>query len=170
MKNKFNTMFRRFAALTSAAVMLTAAGTGCSGKDKVTIQEPTDKLVIYSGPEVDKALKAALSSFKNLYPNVEVEYKEFGTSDDPEAESNYLETIKNELSSGKGPDLILMHSSEYDDIYRMMKSESFQDLNPLLENDESFDKGLYNETVFDSGVFEGKRYFIPISYLSLIHI
>ena len=40
MKNKFNTMFRRFAALTSAAVMLTAAGTGCSGKDKVTIQEP----------------------------------------------------------------------------------------------------------------------------------
>lgn len=164
MKNKFNTMFRRFTALASAAVMLTAAGTGCSGKDKVTIQEPTDKLVIYSGPEVDKALKAALSSFKNLYPNVEVEYKEFGTSDDPEAESNYLETIKNELSSGKGPDLILMHSSEYDDIYRMMKSESFQDLNPLLENDESFDKGLYNETVFDSGVFEGKRYFIPISY------
>ena len=150
MKNKFNTMFRRFAALASAAVMLTAAGTGCSGKDKVTIQEPTDKLVIYSGPDVDKALKAALSSFKNLYPNVEVEYKEFGTFADPEAESNYLETIKNELSSGKGPDLILMHSSEYDDIYRMMKSESFQDLNPLLENDESFDKGLYNETVFDS--------------------
>ena len=116
MKNKFNTMFRRFTALASAAVMLTAAGTGCSGKDKVTIQEPTDKLVIYSGPEVDKALKAALSSFKNLYPNVEVEYKEFGTFADPEAESNYLETIKNELSSGKGPDLILMHSSEYDDI------------------------------------------------------
>lgn len=164
MKNKFNTMFRRFAAFASAAVMLTTAGTGCSGKDNVTIQEPTDKLVIYSGPDVDKALKAALSSFKTLYPSVDVEYKDFGTINDPEAESNYLETIKNELSSGKGPDLILMHSSEYDDIYRMMKSESFQDLNPLLENDESFDKGLYNETVFNSGVFEGKRYFIPISY------
>lgn len=164
MKNKFNTMFRRFAALASAAVMLTTVGTGCSGKDKVTIQEPTDKLVIYGGPDVDKALKAALTSFKTLYPNVDVEYKEFGTMNDPEAESNYLETIKNELSSGKGPDLILMRNYEYDDIYRMMKSESFQDLNSLLENDKSFDKGLYNETVFDAGVFEGKRYFIPISY------
>ena len=36
MKNKFNTMFKRFTALASAAVMLTAAGTGChySGTDR----------------------------------------------------------------------------------------------------------------------------------------
>lgn len=51
-----------------------------------------------------------------------------------------------------------------------MDSGTFADINTYLENDEEFKSDLYNEVVINSGLYNGKRYYIPISYnvLSLV--
>ncbi len=70
-----------------------------------------------------------------------------------------------EVMSGGGPDLF----SNYMDLpfEKLLQSGAFYDLNKLIENDTSDDKidlSLYNDTIMDAGVYNGKRYFIPAFY------
>ncbi len=70
-----------------------------------------------------------------------------------------------EVMSGGGPDLF----SNYMDLpfEKLMQNGTFYDLNELIENDTSKDKldlDAYNKTVMDSGLYDGKRYFIPAFY------
>ena len=70
-----------------------------------------------------------------------------------------------EVMSGGGPDLF----SNYMDLpfEKMLQSGAFYDLNKLIENDTSADKidlSLYNQTIMEAGVYDGKRYFIPAFY------
>ncbi|MBQ9679350.1 MAG: carbohydrate ABC transporter substrate-binding protein [Ruminococcus sp.] len=67
-----------------------------------------------------------------------------------------------EVMAGGGPDLF----SNYQDLpfEKMIQNGAFYDLNELIENDTSEDKldlSLYNQTILDAGVYDGKRYFIP---------
>lgn len=75
-----------------------------------------------------------------------------------------------ELMAGKGPDIVL-YDSNYNgvsNIEKMMALDVFADYNELI-NDEDSDSAIdfknYNETILDSGVYNGKRYFMPISYI-----
>ena len=97
------------------------------------------------------ALKAAVKIFESKYPEVDVDYREFGELGDSEAQTNYLEALKYDLSSGNGPDLIFGNTFEFEDIYGMMDSGTFADINTYLENDEEFKSDLYNEAVINSG-------------------
>ena len=70
-----------------------------------------------------------------------------------------------EVMSGGGPDLF----SNYMDLpfEKLMQNGTFYDLNEIIENDTSKDKidlDAYNKTVMDSGLYNGKRYFIPAFY------
>lgn len=86
-------------------------------------------------------------------------------------DNNELSTkLSAELVAGKGPDLIF-----YDSIYggvsnieKMITQDVFSDFNDFIGNDESENKinyDDYNKAVMDSGIYNGKRYFMPISYM-----
>lgn len=75
------------------------------------------------------------------------------------------ERLNIEVMSGGGPDLF----SNYMDLpfEKLIENGAFRDLNGLIENDTSEDKinlDDYNQTIMDAGVYEGKRYFIPVFY------
>ncbi len=75
-----------------------------------------------------------------------------------------------EMMANKGPDLIYYDSESggISNIEKMMSLDVFADYNELLSNDSSDDiinLDNYNKTVLDSGVYNGKRYFMPISYM-----
>ena len=70
-----------------------------------------------------------------------------------------------EVMAGGGPDLF----SNYQDLpfEKLLQSGAFYDLNELIENDTSADKldlSLYNQTILDAGVYDGKRYYLPAFY------
>ena len=75
-----------------------------------------------------------------------------------------------ELMAGKGPDIVLYDSSYngISNMEKMMALDVFADYNELIKNDSSdssIDLKNYNEIVMDSGINNGKRYFVPISYI-----
>lgn len=75
-----------------------------------------------------------------------------------------------ELMAGKGPDIVLYDSSYngVSNMEKMMALDVFADYNELIKNDSSdssIDLKNYNEIVMDSGINNGKRYFMPISYI-----
>lgn len=75
-----------------------------------------------------------------------------------------------ELMAGKGPDIVLYDSSYngISNMEKMMALDVFADYNELIKNDSSdssIDLKNYNEIVMDSGINNGKRYFMPISYI-----
>lgn len=80
-----------------------------------------------------------------------------------------------ELMADKGPDLIF-YDSRYggvSNIEKMITQDMFEDFNNLINNDESkitINLDDYNKAVMDSGIYNGKRYFMPISYMPNILI
>lgn len=168
-KNKITSFLSCLLSLTILTCSLSAC-TSSKDKNNEIVQEKTNKLVLYGGPFGNNALKAAVKIFESKFPGVDVEYKEFGELGDPEAQINYVETLKYDLSSGSGPDLIFGYDYEFDDFYGMMDSGTFADINTYIENDDTFKSDLYNEAVMNSGLYKGKLCYIPISYnvLSLV--
>lgn len=136
---------------------------GCTKKNNINEnQYQTNQLIIYAAPYDDEILKAAVNIFKREYPDVDVEYKEFEKS--VEGNNTYLQTLQYDLSTGNGPDIIFSSYYNIEDIYSMMKSGIFMDLNTFFDNDEAFDKKVYNEAIFNSGIYKNKLYYIPITY------
>ncbi|MCM1226309.1 MAG: ABC transporter substrate-binding protein [Clostridium sp.] len=154
-------VIRIFKCFIVAVVFLLSGG--CTQKNNTNeSHSQTDQLIIYAAPYDDEILKAAVNIFKREYPDVDVEYKEFEKS--VEGNNTYLETLQYDLSTGNGPDIIFSSYYNMDDIYSMMKSGIFMDLNTLFDNDETFDKKAYNEAVFNSGIYKNKLHYIPITY------
>lgn len=75
------------------------------------------------------------------------------------------ERLNIEVMSGGGPDLF----SNYMNLpfEKLMQNGAFLDLNELIDSDTSEDRidlNDYNKTIMDSGVRNGKRYYIPAFY------
>ena len=122
----------------------------------------TDTLVLWRWYEIGERgmFDLAVNIFKKTYPNVKVEMREF------EDRSEY-ETIRDaELPAGKGPDLLLSNSYSFPDIYKVMDADLFCDLNDFIGGDPDFDLGEYKKVVLDGGVYRGKRYAMPLSYVT----
>ena len=91
-KNKVTSFLSCFIGLT----IMTGVFSACSSSNdsnKESAQDKTSKLVLYGGPFGNSALKAAVKIFQSKYPEVDVEYKEFGELGDSEAQTNYLEAL-----------------------------------------------------------------------------
>lgn len=75
-----------------------------------------------------------------------------------------------ELMAGKGLDIVL-YDSNYNgvsNIEKMMALDVFADYNELIKadiSDSAIDFNNYYENILDSGVYNGKRFFMPISYI-----
>lgn len=89
----------------------------------------------------------------------EIEIVEFDST------KQMYERMSTEIMAGGGPDIF---SLEYMIPYeKLIKNQVFADINTIVESDKSKDKlnfDEYNTEVMNSGVFDGKRYIIPLFY------
>ncbi|MFW6016317.1 MAG: hypothetical protein ACOCRK_07745, partial [bacterium] len=116
-----------------------------------------DKTISVYYEEYNELAVAAISRYKQLYPDIRVEevVTKFSMND------NY--TIAEDLLSGNAPDIIIFDSIMIDDILNLIKSGVFCDLNEIVNND-LYNQGELNQVVYNSGLIYGKRFFIPLSY------
>ncbi len=117
----------------------------------------TNELVVYSNSMTRSVMTAAVNFFQEQYPDVEVTYT--NVSDDA-----YEDLLKTELAAGAGPDIVYSLRNQINDIYKLMLSSIFMNLDGFMDNDNSFNKDDYISGVFNSGVLNGKRYFAPIEF------
>ena len=127
----------------------------------------TDELVLYcwdsdfnSKHDFASGLSSYIRSFSRNHPNVAVELKTFDRS-------MYADMLTVELMAGKGPDLVFWentHSQLLPDINKTIEANAFLDLSPYFEQDPDFDFAAYSPAI-DAGLLNGKRYYVPVSYL-----
>lgn len=73
--------------------------------------------------------------------------------------------MSTEIMAGSGPDI--MNTKQMLPFEKLVENGSLLDINSIIENDESdnqLDLNNYNSIVMNSGVFDGKRYIIPLYY------
>ena len=130
----------------------------------------TDRLVLWRHVNNKWLLDPAVKIFKRMYPEVEVEIRDFEGAGTLENLMEYVEMIKTEIPAGKGPDLLYDNGSYSDtlDIYKAMDADVFYDMSGLFENDADINLDDYNKAAMDSGIYKGKRYIVPISYMNNI--
>lgn len=92
-----------------------------------------------------------------------VELPDFSHSEEDEA-SRQLVQLRTELMAGEGPDLLLLSSSQqlFPDLAKSALSGAFCDLAPFL--DQTLAGMDLLDPVLDAGVWEGKRYILPLGF------
>ena len=94
---------------------------------------------------------------KNLEESYQIEIVEF------DSEDTMLTKISTEIMAGKGPDIISLNQKL--PFEKLIDNCSFADIDELAElykSDIDFDD--YNSTIMYCGIYNGKRYIIPIAY------
>ena len=80
-----------------------------------------------------------------------------------DSEDTMLTKISTEIMAGKGPDIISLNQKL--PFEKLIDNGSFADIDELAKlykSDIDFDD--YNSTIMDCGIYNGKRYIIPITY------
>jgi len=127
----------------------------------------TDKLVLWRNVANKYILDSAIKIFNEIYPDIEIEIRDFEGRDGYDEYETLLQT---ELPLGKGPDLLLMSGTEFPDMYKTMDTDVFCDLNDFINNDFDFNLDNYNKAVLNVGVYKSKRYLMPIDYMPNIMV
>lgn len=73
--------------------------------------------------------------------------------------------ISTEIMAGEGPDIF--HTNQYLPFEKLIENDTFADINEMIARDTSenkLDMNDYKKAVMDAGVFDGKRYIIPLFY------
>ncbi|MDE7262371.1 MAG: extracellular solute-binding protein, partial [Oscillospiraceae bacterium] len=106
-------------------------------------------------------LENAVKLFRAYHPGIKIELivEDFGNGSD--VYSNY-QKVAAEIMAGKGPDILLIDEVEID-VEKAVRQGVFADMEPFFEAD-GFDWEPYNQTILDGGVWDGRRYVIPLAY------
>lgn len=100
--------------------------------------------------------KICLEKYDESY---QIEIIEFENNDD------MCTKISTEIMAGEGPDIISLNQNL--PFEKLIENEAFLDINSLINNDETKDKielDEYNSFIMNVGVYDGKRYIVPLSY------
>lgn len=76
-----------------------------------------------------------------------------------------IQQMSTEIMAGGGPDIVVLDNEL--PISKLIDQGAFVDMNTFIENDKSekaLDMKNYNESLMDTGVYNGKRYMMPMLY------
>jgi ABC-type glycerol-3-phosphate transport system substrate-binding protein len=130
-----------------------------SGNSKVSDASKKAKLSIFY-MDYNHSTKNALRKSRDLYPEIEFDETVFENAKFEEMNTK----LSTELMAGEGPDIIVFDTSIFSSLYKVANSGIFTDLNQLISNDKEFSKSDYYENIFDCGIYNNKRVFIPLEY------
>ncbi len=162
---------KALAVLLSLALLCPCIFTSCSTVSAPASAdlESTDELIIYNPYYLDSSHWAnrVIKLFKEQYPHVKVTVELFRIDPNdpsPLMVEQYERRMSTELLAGEGPDVVFLDAKYFDNIDKLAASGYFADLNPYLEADPDFDAGNYYQPVFDAGLVDGKRTFVPYRF------
>jgi ABC-type glycerol-3-phosphate transport system substrate-binding protein len=105
-------------------------------------------------------VKNAIRYFNDSHTDVQIK----GTMHSSKDIENFKTMLTTSVMAGEGPDLLVYRPNLFNSLTKTMATGAFADLNPLIEGDPSFDTSAFYPEVFNAGVFNDKRYFIPLYY------
>ena len=127
--------------------------------------EASKELVVYRCPLLGAQLDFALEQVKKRYPEVSVEYRDFGDMSDPNALNQFAEILQGELAAGKGPDIVAAPTYAISsDFLKTEETGIFLDVRGKLMRDAELSMdALVEGWLSVDGVGE-QQCFVPLSY------
>ena len=110
-----------------------------------------------------KMIQLALERYQRMYPDVEVELikPEYDVTNIGMREELF-DQVAVQIMSGEGPDVFIIDDTIMD-VEKLVRQGVFADMEPYFQADH-FDWEPYNQAVMDGGVWNGKRFLIPLKY------
>lgn len=105
-------------------------------------------------------IQLALKRYQELYPQIAVEL--IKPEETLELREELYQHVAAQIMAGEGPDVFLVDDIVMD-VEKMVRQGIFADMEPFFEAD-SFDWEPYHQAVMDGGIWNGKRFVIPLSY------
>ena len=106
----------------------------------------------------DKPSFDLLTRFKNLFMDIKVEEVIFDNQEE------LYTRMSSDALAGEGPDIIFGNGASLKRVTKLVDSGVFLDLNPIMDQDDTFFIEDYNKEIMDVGVYDNKRLFVPINY------
>lgn len=150
------------------AALLPACGTSQMAdsiwQDPAVVSQSNERLsIFYIGENKDsEMMRAALASYTELYPDVEVGLIKSDAGASYEAMMELYNQTAAQIMTGEGPDVFIIND-EVMDVEKLVRQGIFADMDPFFQADH-FDWEPYNQTIMNGGVWNGKRFVIPLSY------
>lgn len=125
------------------------------------VEQTNNSLTIYDS--TNNLSPTLVNKYKSLYPDVEVSI--IARKEDEDFKT-FESKMSGEILAGKGPDLILMSNLYYrfNNLPKMIKAGAFTDISDLTKKDKDFNVKDYNDVIMKFGVYDGKRFIMPIEY------
>ncbi len=142
-------------------LILTACQSGRADKNEINKRQGNNTLKLYANSEIfsdSTLINKAINTFQESNSGVEF------IVDNIEKLEGYSMRLSTELMAGEGPDVLLLNNYLDLPLYKIMKSEALQNLDEYIKDDKQFNINDYNKAVMDSGVYNGERFLLPISY------
>lgn len=154
--------------LLAAVLLLSACGGpqredgGFPWPDNPPVEQKNESLTVYC-MDVGKGstmMERAAGQYRKRYPNVKVELIQESYNGGLGLEA--YQQVAAEIMAGKGPDIILIEDTVMD-VEKLVRQGVFADMEPYFAAD-GFEWAPYNQTIMRGGVWDGRRYVIPLSY------
>ena len=156
--------------LLTLALVLALLLSGCGEESSVWQETPVapqtnESLTVFclGDDAVQKKLQLALERYRQMYPDVEVELiKPVYDMGNYEMEDELYQQVAAQIMAGSGPDIFIVDDA-ISDVEKLVRQGVFADMEPFFQAD-NFDWEPYNQAVMDGGVWNGKRFLIPLTY------
>ncbi len=159
MKNK---LIACMGCLIIPTVLISGCTTNGTTGNKTEVEQTNTELSIWVSSSEEESYEEVFEEYRDNYPNVKLDIQVY---DDNNYESEKTK-MNTQLMAGEGPDLLFLGIYGIEDVNKMMQSGIFASLTDYVDNDESYNKSDYTETVMDAGKYNGEQYVIPLSYAS----
>ncbi|MDE6983798.1 MAG: extracellular solute-binding protein, partial [Lachnospiraceae bacterium] len=146
--------------LVTGALGILLSGAVLAGCSK-EVEQKNDSLHVYAGGD-DVIMDYAVREFQRRYPDIPVVYEGRKVIEDAQEFYGYNQQLSAELMSGAGADVFFIQ--DYWDIDKLAAAGAFADLGGLYDSSAVFQDADFRDEIMDAGLFDGKRYFLPMEY------
>lgn len=135
-------------------------GESMAWQETPTVPQTNESLTVFcmDGLKDSSMIKLALKQYQALYPDTRVELLIPGSAIDYEI----YQQVAAQVMAGEGPDVFIIDDTVMD-VEKLVRQGIFADMEPFFQADD-FDWSPYNQTIMDGGVWNGKRFTIPLGY------
>lgn len=155
--------------LTIAILIFVLSACGASQQnvnvwqDTPSVPQTNERLSVFCVGDLRDSgmIELALNRYRQLYPDIQVELIKPESENIEEREELYQQ-VAAQIMAGEGPDVFLVNPAIMD-VEKLVRQGIFADMEPFFEADD-FDWTPYHQAVMDGGVWNGKRFVIPLTY------
>lgn len=148
-------MDRRLAEYRDKALDVVKASETLKPVEGENVQKLTIQYMDY-----DYATKNAIRAFMEKRKDVSIESKTYANSD----YDAYVTKLTTAIMAGEGPDILYFNPQIFNSLNKTVATGVFTDLDALIARDNTFKDLDLNANAMKAGIYDGKRYFIPVRY------